>query len=133
MSSFPLAGKSSPSPSVSSGPASAPWSSPTYNGGPALDSDTISYIHRIYCRECRMEEERRQETSASPSVSTPSSSSALLASSLASTSSATLSSSNLLAVSPPGASPPPHHLTVEDASLANAMDKNKECEYRTFF
>ena len=41
--------------------ASAAFWSPVYGGGSKLDSDTINYIHRIYCRECRMEEQRRKQ------------------------------------------------------------------------
>ena len=77
---------------------SSAWS-PVYGGGAKLDSDTINYIHRIYCRECRMEEQRRkmeQEAAASGSGSTE--------------------------------KPTSPQNVVEEASLQQAMDKNKECK-----
>ena len=47
--------------------SSSAWS-PLFNGGATgangtkqLDTDTINFIHRIYCRECRMEAEKKAQ------------------------------------------------------------------------
>ena len=84
---------------------------PVYNGGAKLDTDTINYIHRIYCRECRMEEQRRQNAD-DPAPRPASVAEGLLRHPPVRTTSAT------------GPTSP----QVEEVSLQQNKDKNKECE-----
>ena len=85
--------------------SSSAWS-PLYNGGATgangtrqLDTDTINYIHRIYCRECRMEAEKQAREAAGTAGGDGS-----------------------------VGSPTSPMQQVEEASLAMAMDTNKECK-----
>ncbi len=86
-----------------SGSGSA-WS-PLFNGGATgtkqLDTDTINFIHRIYCRECRMEAEKKAQEAAGGTAGEDAQ----------------------------GAPPTSPMWQVEEASLAMAMDTNKECKF----
>ena len=86
--------------------SSSAWS-PLFNGGATgangtkqLDTDTINFIHRIYCRECRMEAEKKAQEAAGGTAGDESQ----------------------------GAPPTSPMWQVEEASLAMAMDTNKECK-----
>ena len=72
------------------------WS-PLYESS-KLNSDALSYIHRIYCQECRMEEQRKLQLEQQPAQPT--------------------GDEGL----------PPTSPGVQDQSLQQAMDKNKECK-----
>ena len=92
----------------------AAWS-PLYGGGAAkLDSDTINYIHRIYCRECRMEEQRRQKMDMTAGTGAE--------------------AAGASGAPTPGAAqggsqqPTSPQTVVEEISIQQNKDKNKECE-----
>lgn len=111
--------------------SSSAWS-PLFNGAPAtgangtkaqapptptqqLDTDTINFIHRIYCRECRMEAERKAQQEAASGGGTA----------------AAPGDEAAQQQQPPQAAPPTSPMwQVEEASLAMTMDTNKECELR---
>ena len=92
---------------------SFPWSPLYNNGNKPLDSDTLNFIHRYYCRECRMEEARRKATGSRASSS---------------------SSSGVDQVAGggdqgSGDQPISPQAALDEASLQQAMDMNKECKY----
>lgn len=81
------------------------WS-PLYGGGSKLDKDAIQIIHCIYCKDCRMEKlaaERAKQAGAGTSTDQD----------------------------PPTLSPSSPHNLLDEISLQQTMDKNKECELCT--
>lgn len=93
---------------------SVPWS-PFY-GGARIDKDSIQYFHKIYCKDCRMESERKererqqqlQQQGTSPGPQQ-------------------VMSPSQPAASPTGQPTSPQS-SLEEMSLQQTMDKNKECE-----
>jgi len=90
-----------------SGNASA-WT-PLYGGSKKLDTDTLNYIHRIYCRECRMEAEKRKMAEQQGGTKDEKSGGT----------SGDSGTPNTV---------PPQSPQVEESSLQQTMDKNKECK-----
>ena len=118
--------------SDSSGLLGVPWSLPPvlaplspYTGAtkpppppPAtLDSETLKFIHRYFCRECQMEDARRKQ-GLSTSRTSPSGS-------MTSSSGQSESGGGAGAGEQPPVSP---LMALDEASLQQTMDLNKECE-----
>ena len=80
--------------------SSSSWS-PLYGGGAHLDQEAIQYIHKFYCKDCRMEAEKAKAAAAE-------------------------------GTSPKEGEeekPTSPQSTLEEMSLQQSMDKNKECMY----
>lgn len=84
--------------------SSSSWS-PLYGGGTSLDQEAIQYIHKFYCKDCRMEAERAEKEKA------------------AATGTDGKGEGEIEQVPP--TSP---QSTLEEMSLQQSMDKNKECK-----
>ena len=93
------------------------WPPALYGAGAKLNSDAINYLHRIYCRECRMEEQRK--TDQQPDIGNNAPGPVAAGDKKNNNNNG---SSNQKPKSPP---------VVE--SLQQAMDKNKECKYLLSF
>ncbi|KAJ8318233.1 hypothetical protein KUTeg_003324, partial [Tegillarca granosa] len=78
------------------------WS-PLYGGGAHLDQEAIQYIHKFYCKDCRMEHEAAERAKA-----------------------AAAASGDSPASSPEAPQPTSPQATLEEMSLQQSMDKNKE-------
>jgi hypothetical protein len=90
---------------VDTSSSSTSWS-PLYGGGTSLDQEAIQYIHKFYCKDCRMEAEM-----------------AVLDKAAAAGGGGVGMGETELPTSPQS--------TLEEMSLQQSMDKNKECKSRT--
>ena len=99
---------------------------PPLYGGPRLDQDTIQYIHKFYCKDCQMDQQAAERAKAE-------------AAGVDQTSGATACEGEIEVEVKEEQTPPVSPQTVtDDASLMQALDKNKECKFRpqgckTFF
>ena len=80
------------------------WS-PLYGGGTKLDKDAIQIIHCIYCKDCRMEKQAAEQAKLAAGGGGGEADST---------------------TSPAGPTSP--QTSLEEFSLQQSMDKNKECE-----
>ncbi|XP_062573306.1 myocardin-related transcription factor B-like isoform X1 [Saccostrea cucullata] len=81
--------------------SSGSWS-PLYGGGTSLDQEAIQYIHKFYCKDCRMEAEKAEKEKAA------------------------LGGEGPVKGDPEQMSPTSPQSTLEEMSLQQSMDKNKE-------
>lgn len=86
------------------------WS-PLYGGGAHLDQDAIQYIHKFYCKDCRMEEEKAKAEAAASGNSSPAQ-----------------GSQGSPGSSETGEKPKSPQSMLEEMSLQQSMDKNRECK-----
>ena len=86
---------------VSDSSSSSSWS-PLYGGG-SLDQEAIQYIHKFYCKDCRMEEQAKAAAAAASGDSPPAQTDTV-------------------------EEPISPQSTLEEMSLQQSMDKNKECK-----
>ena len=97
--------------SLSDTSSSGGWS-PLYGGGTSLDQEAIQYIHKFYCKDCRMEAERAEQEKAA----------------------AAASGSGGKGEGEPEYPPPTSpQSTLEEMSLQQSMDKNKESKHKYMY
>ena len=90
---------------------------PPLYGGPRLDQDTIQYIHKFYCKDCQMDQQAAERAKAE-------------AAGVDQTSGATACEGEIEVEVKEEQTPPVSPQTVtDDASLMQALDKNKECKF----
>ena len=91
--------------------SSGGWS-PLYGGGTSLDQEAIQYIHKFYCKDCRMEAERAEQEKAAAAAS------------------GSGGKGEGESEYPP---PPSPQSTLEEMSLQQSMDKNKESKHKYMY
>ncbi|XP_060079634.1 myocardin-related transcription factor B-like [Ylistrum balloti] len=92
-------------PSVGDSSSGSGWA-PLYGGGTHLDQEAIQYIHKFYCKDCRMEEEKAKAAAAAAGGDSP--------------------EGGGDTTDTPSEQPISPEILLEEMSLQQSMDKNKE-------
>ena len=99
---------------------SANW--PPLYGGPRLDQDTIQYIHKFYCKDCQMDQQaaERAKAEAAGAIGLESKDAA---------SGDTVKDAEVEVEVKQEQAPVSPQTVTDDASIMQAIDKNKECKW----